>query len=148
MITLMSLVFLFLVQYLESEFISNTIAEGDRIRERNIDIALAIFMSNPIVGVGLGGFHYVSGIIYPHNFFLELLSETGLIGTTLAMLLLFLPLSRCGQGLLHINASNQFIFLILLGTAVRVMFSSDLTESIELFSAVFAISVSKKYYSV
>lgn len=138
------LVFMFVAQYLQSDYITNTIEEGDYTRERIYDLAYEIFLQYPIAGAGLGGYHFITGYTYPHNFFLELLCETGLIGFAISLLILIIPLIRNKQGLLHINVSNQFFFLILLGSFVRVMVSSDLTESIELFSAVFAISSSNK----
>jgi hypothetical protein len=136
---------LIVLNYSHIEVVSNTISEGDFAREALYEQAVLLFMQNPRTGAGLGGFQYVTGEVYPHNFFLELLCETGLIGTISALLLLIVPMVLKKQGLLHVTASNQFFFLILVGTFVRVMVSSDLTESIELFSAVFAISAAKKY---
>ena len=138
------LVFMFVAQHLQSDYITNTLEEGDYIRERIYELAYGIFLQYPITGAGLGGYHHITDYTYPHNFFLELLCETGLIGFTISLLILVIPLIRNKQGLLHINLSNQFFFLILLGSFVRVMVSSDLTESIELFSAVIAITSSRK----
>ena len=138
------LVFMFVVQYLQSDYITNTLEEGDYMRERIYELAYGIFQQYPITGAGLGGYHSITGYTYPHNFILELLCETGLVGFVISLLILVIPLIRNKQGLLHITVSNQFFFLILLGTFIRVMVSSDLTESIELFSAVFAISSSRK----
>ena len=138
------LVLYLFVSNTQIDVVSNTISEGDFAREAIFEQAVLLFMQNPQTGVGIGGFQYITGEVYPHNFFLELLCETGLVGTISALLLLIVPLIVKKQGLLHITASNQFFFLILVGTFVRVMVSSDLTESIELFSAVFAISTVKK----
>lgn len=140
-----AIAFLYFAQNTKIDVVSNTVSEGDYAREAFFILALMLFNQSPYTGVGLGGFFYNTGEVYPHNFFLELLCETGLTGTISALLLLIIPLIRKKQGLLHITASNQFLFLILVGTFVRVMVSSDLTESIELFSAVFAISSVKKY---
>ncbi len=133
-----------ILENLQIEVVSNTLEGGDTVREAIFEQALLLFVQNPVTGVGLGGFDYLTGMEYPHNFFLELLCETGLVGTISALLLLIIPLIWKKQGILHITASNQFFFLIIIGTFVRVMVSSDLTESIELFSAVFAISSVKQ----
>lgn len=135
---------LYALQNIGSETVETTITEGDYQRERIFGQALFLFQTHPLTGVGLGGYYYWTGDIYPHNFFLELLCETGIVGTVVALLLLIIPLIIKRQGILHITASNQFFFLIMMGTIVRVMVSSDFTESIELFSAIFAISAAKK----
>ena len=46
-------------------------------------------------------------------------------------------------GLFHVTNANLFYFLIISALFVRIMVSSDFSESIELFSAVFAISSAK-----
>ncbi len=43
--------------------------------------AMEFFLQHPIVGIGLGGFESIFGKgMYPHNIFLELLAETGILG--------------------------------------------------------------------
>ena len=135
--------FLFVFENLESDVVSRTLSEGDETRFGLFATAILIFKQNPLTGAGLGGFHALSGDIYPHNMFCELLSETGIVGVVGSLLFLLVPLIREKIGLLHITASNQFYFLIVLGIFVRVMVSSNLTESIELFSAVFAVTAVK-----
>ena len=134
---------LFFFENLGSDVITRTLSEGDSARQAFFVEAVAIFMQEPLMGAGLGGFHAITGSVYPHNMFFELLCETGLIGIIASLLLLTVPLISKKQGLLHITKSNQFFFLIVLAIFVRVMVSSDLTESIELFSAVFAITATK-----
>lgn len=134
----------FFLERLDSSSVSNTLAEGDAGRTVLFLQALSIFNDHPLLGAGLGGYHAITDEVYPHNFFLELLCEVGIVGTIAAILFIAVPLIRKKQGLLHLTATNQFYFLIVLGIFVRVMVSSDLTESIELFSAVMAISAVKK----
>lgn len=138
-----TIVVFLLLEKLQISSVSNTIEEGDSGRMILYLQALSIFGDNPLLGAGIGGYHAITEEVYPHNFFLELLCETGLIGTLLALLFLIVPLIRKKQGLLHLTATKQFYFLIVFGIFVRVMVSSDLKESIELFSAIFAITASK-----
>ncbi|WP_165380311.1 O-antigen ligase family protein [Candidatus Finniella inopinata] len=61
--------------------------------------AIKAFVANPVVGLGFGGwpvYHGLSDISYhPHNIFLEIMAETGMVG-----LLLFVAfLTVCVQGL-------------------------------------------------
>lgn len=135
--------FLFIFENLGSDVVNRTLAEGDSARQSFFAEAVAIYLQEPLIGAGLGGFHAITGSVYPHNMFFELLCETGMIGIIASVLFLVVPLINKKQGLLHISASNQFYFLVVLAIFVRVMVSSDLTESIELFSAVFAITSTK-----
>ena len=59
---------------------------------------VAMFRENPVTGVGLGvGWETTSITQEPHNLALELLAETGLLGTG-AFLLLLLTVVRVGRG--------------------------------------------------
>lgn len=134
----------FLLERVQSSSVSNTITEGDAGRTMLYLQALSIFNDHPLFGAGLGGYYAITGEEYPHNFILELLCETGIVGTFFAILFIAVPLVTKKQGLLHLTANHQFYFLIVLGIFVRVMVSSNFTESIELFSAVMAITATKK----
>ncbi len=129
---------------INSEVVSSTLEEGDTGRMLLYAKAIDIFMNNPLTGAGIGGFNSITGDAWPHNFFLELLCECGIIGTLLLLFIVINSLSRKHAGLLYVNSSNMFYFLILSALFVRVLVSSDLPESIELFSAVFAIAQVRK----
>lgn len=136
---------LFFLEHLNSDVVNMTLREGDQGRIALYMESLAIFRDHILVGSGIGGYNAITGNPWPHNFILELLCETGLIGTLVAFMFLILPLVWKRLGLLHVTASNQFYFLVLFATFVRVMFSGDLRISIELFSAVLAISSVTEY---
>ncbi|MFA7466643.1 MAG: O-antigen ligase family protein [Desulfotomaculaceae bacterium] len=60
-------------------------------------VALHAFIQNPAVGAGTGSFAALapaSGVAYPHNLFLELAAELGIIGLVLSLGLVFVPLGR------------------------------------------------------
>lgn len=129
-----------------SDYMSQTVKSGDRGRSLLWMYAVDIFKGSPLLGAGLGGYFALTGEAYPHNFFLELLAETGIVGLLVSVLFLIIHLSKNSAGLFHVTASSQFYYLLLLGIFVRIMVSSDLTESIELFSAVIAITLQNKVY--
>lgn len=131
---------LFLLSLSSSDVVAGTISEGDEGRQLLFLEALTIFQNNPLTGAGLGGFNAITEEGWPHNFVLELLCETGLIGTGLFIIIVVVALYKRKVGLMHITATGQFYFLFLMALFVRVLVSSDLTESIEIFSAVFALS--------
>ena len=134
----------FFLENIQSELISNTLEEGDQARIILYLESLSIFSDNPLMGCGLGGYNAITGEPWPHNFILELLCETGVIGTFVALTSLVSPLLRQQYGLYHLTKSKQFFFLILVAIFVRVMFSGDFRISIELFSAMFAVKAANK----
>ena len=140
------LVFILIVNNMTSDVITKTLQEGDSGRERVMAQAWSIFQSHTLFGAGIGGFHAITREVWPHNFFLELLCECGIIGTALLIFIMIFNLAIKHVGLLHTTNSNMFFFLILLALFIRIMVSADLSESIELFSAVFAISGGKRIY--
>ena len=142
--------FLFIFLLLEnvgSTVIEDTISEGDSDRNMLFIEALSIFKNNMMLGAGIGGYNAITGEGWPHNLFLELLCETGLIGTIVFLFIVIVTLYRKHIHLLYITCSDMFYFLVLLTMFVRVMVSSDLGESIEVFSAVFAVGASRKIRS-
>lgn len=133
-------ILLFVLQNLNVGVVQDTMQEGDQGRMIRYLEALAIFSDHPILGSGLGGYESITGEGWPHNFFLELLCETGVVGTLIFILILLFPMIRNKQDYYHLTSSGMFFFLILLGLFVRVLVSADFRESIELFSAIFAIT--------
>lgn len=136
-------IIMFILNHSSSEVIAKTLSEGDTDRQMLYLEAINIFKENLLTGAGLGGFHALTGDAWPHNFFLELLCETGLIGTISLLTFAIITLFQRKAGLLHVTESDTFFFLILSALFIRVMMSSDLPESIEIFSAVVALSVVK-----
>lgn len=130
------------LENIQSNIIANTL-QGDTGRETHQLEAIAIFLDNQLCGTGIGGFQYITDHSWPHNLILELLCETGIVGLFVSLTIIISSLVLKKQGLFHVTSSEQFYFLILTAIFVRVMVSSDLRESIELFSAVFAITSAK-----
>lgn len=52
-----------------------------------------VFVDQPFFGAGLGGFYALTSIGYPHNIELELLTNTGLVGLALVLVLIGLTVS-------------------------------------------------------
>lgn len=129
---------------LASDAVQSTLTEGDKGRQILFLEAVAIFQSNPLTGAGIGGFNAITDDSWPHNFFLELLCETGLAGVLSLLIVVVAALYKRKAGLLYVTSAGLFYFLFLMSLFIRVLVSSDFTESIELFSAVFAISTSRQ----
>ena len=137
-------VFVFIISKISSDIVDTTLESGEVGRQFLFVEAIAIFKAHPLLGSGIGGFHFITGEVWPHNFFLELLCETGWVGTLIFLVIVVFTMAIKHIGLFHVTNSNMFYFLILSALFVRIMVSSDLPESIELFSAVFAVSAVKK----
>lgn len=110
--------------------------------------AIRIFLENPTFGVGLGGFatYTITDAAWPHNVILEILCETGIVG---AIILIIIIISYFRKNNLSIGfraANNRIYFLVVFALLSRVLVSSDLSESIELFSAIFAVSKTLPLY--
>lgn len=93
--------------------------------------ALEFWTRAPFFGVGLGGFgplmFHLDGRFYPHNVFLQILSELGLVGLALFLPVLIIPLRRLSFARLW-NEPVLFCVLMLgLNNFGYSLFSGDLS---------------------
>ena len=122
----------------EEEGLLNSVAEEGFVegggRGEWLMSGIRQFLEHPIWGVGYGRFmvynYYGS---YPHNLFIELLCETGLIGFTIGVILLFITSVRSRKMLLPI----MFLWLAYF---LRAMVSEDISMNITVFVILFALS--------
>lgn len=134
------LISLYLILQYGDEKTTTTLLSGESDRDLIFIDALRIFSENPLFGVGLGGFAshtVIDSIAWPHNFFLEILCETGIVGSVLLFVILLNYWFKNKVRLKLLTAHRSFYFLAVAVLFLRVMVSSDLSESIELFSALF-----------
>ena len=128
-------------QFLSSlnvDFIANTLESGDAGRTVLLIQGIQLFTDNMAAGVGLGGYHAITGDVYPHNFLVEILCECGLIGLFVFIALIASSFNQAKLSMLYATTNDSYLFLVLLAMLVRVSVSGDFTLSIELFSAIFA----------
>lgn len=130
---------------LNIDYINNTIERGDNGRAILLAQGIQIFNENPLLGSGLGGFHSITGEVYPHNFIIEVLCECGIVGAFVFSVLVFSCFKRAKLSILYSTINNSYLFLIIAALSVRVLVSGDFKISIELFSAIFAtLTISNK----
>ena len=134
------------LENVQSDVISDTLEEGDKGRQGQYLDAWNIFLRYPVYGAGIGGYQAITGDTWPHNFFLEALCETGLVGTVIIITIAIVALVRKHAELLFLTESNMFYFLVIITLFIRLMVSADFRESIELFSAIFAIKAVNNNY--
>ncbi|KOR11801.1 hypothetical protein AMC75_12480 [Staphylococcus carnosus] len=113
------------------------------------ETALHMFIDKPIFGNGIGSFSYVYGGVtaseYPHNIFLEVISEMGLIGLIGLLFLIVYVIYRY----IKINTDKSYetmklsvsILLISLFLFLSVNSSGDLVEN-RIFFAILGLIIS------
>lgn len=130
-----------ILKALDINAVNRTLEEGDSERFIIWTMAFNLFINNPIWGAGLGGFPlYAIDYPWPHNLILEILCECGLYGGISLLVVTIGYLYHNKVSIKHVTLNNYYYFIFLLAFIVRVMVSSDLTQSIGLFSAIFAIA--------
>lgn len=92
------------------------------------------FLSHPVFGVGYGRFMMFNTYdSYPHNLFIELLCETGLVGFSIAMVL------GVFAAIKNRKVFRPFL-LLWLAYFLRSMVSGDISLNIYVFAILFALS--------
>lgn len=109
------------------ERMGNTVEDKGGGRESLWSNAFSHFLENPIFGgkIEIGG-------IYPHNFFIEILMSTGLLGITLFMTVLIKGF-MLGRKNSSINHTNVFALLLLIVGFSQYSFSGGVYTAINLF---------------
>lgn len=123
--------------YMESAMNATTFSKS---LNRNYDDAFKILETDFILGKGLGGFSTNGVRAYPHNLFLELLCELGMVGTLLIIVLIFVPLLVKPNRFQLMTKSNFYALPLIVAIFIRSMMSSDLIDSITLITAIIVIS--------
>lgn len=114
-------------------------SKGDRLRFVFYDIGFKNFLSSPINGIGTAGFNLNgSYFIYPHNIFLEFMSDYGIIG----LIILFVVLMHSLKYFFISIRKNSEPILIPLSTIwifglVNYLFSGSISNNLYFFSLVF-----------
>ena len=102
--------------------------------------ALKCFLGSPLFGIGTGGFYLKFVfiiIIYPHNLFLELASETGIIGLLLILSFVYFSIKYGLSNLKNEYHKNSFLYQQLSITTLTLfcftlwnaMFSGDIIHN-------------------
>jgi len=118
-------------------------------RSTNWIAALGLIKENPYWGHGLGGYFIYGysdpgGGTYAHNVFLELLSETGIVGTMLILgSMFFLRNLRKKISATMQTQSGQIILPLFFIVFLQVMIRSDIATSSMIFAMIAALITRK-----
>ena len=101
--------------------------------------ALMIIDEYPLLGKGLGGYSDNGSIAYPHNIFLEIISEVGFVGLLMILIISLQAMSYNKFSWRALNANGTYAILLLLAIFIRVNASGDLCENIYFFALLFSM---------
>lgn len=99
-------------------------------RGQLIKDAIGSFRENFLFGIGSGNYSQISELQYPHNIFLEMLVEVGIIGS--AIFLLYILVCLRGYQRIQLFFQSNMVFNVFLITAffgIRSMMSGDITSN-------------------
>lgn len=108
-----------------------------------------IMTINPLFGVGFGCYSLYTYKNYPHNIFLELICELGIVGLLImvAILICFLATSPQKNFLRFCTANNSYIFLFAIIFFLRSQISGDMADSMSFICFLLACEPSYKSYN-
>lgn len=94
-------------------------------------LAVQAFTEHPVMGLGTGGFQAYSGLAssYPHNLFLEIISELGIAGVLASALLVLLLVKNfiaCLKLRPQLGPRCDFVLSMVVFGFINAMFSADL----------------------
>ena len=99
-------------------------------RDTLLHDGFAMWMDHPVMGAGLGRFSEFSAMSYPHNFFIELLAETGIVGFALVIVPLAFIFGVIRRNWASVDKRGIAIFALY---AVAAQASGDIYDSRALF---------------
>ncbi|MBQ9470566.1 MAG: O-antigen ligase family protein [Bacteroidales bacterium] len=101
---------------------------------RDVSMPFEVIKVNPIIGVGFGGYPEYADKNYPHNLFLEIAAEFGVLGSIfmLAMVVVSVWASRISVRYKTVNGSYFILFLLLF--LLKSIISGDLSSNVVLFA--------------
>jgi O-antigen ligase len=158
------IVWLVIVSSMLLPFFTSNISTGNLPQSivRRVQLAVSsgqMVANNPLLGVGLGGFvrtlpNYIFSNdsvwwLQPvHNIYLLLLSETGIVGLTIFLLIIIIILKRFEQ-LKRTNSYLMFVFLAIIITGFNDHYWITLQQNQLMLALILGLSIRKKliYYS-
>lgn len=118
------LVFKFLNIYSNSNIQQRVSSNTEDARAHLAKRGIEVFLENPLTGVGLGQFPLQTKLRqFTHNSYAEVLSEQGIIGGILLLIILFVPFIK-GIKRLKKDKTNPFLKLQLLFFATFILYNN------------------------
>ncbi|MDR1475512.1 MAG: O-antigen ligase family protein [Holosporales bacterium] len=123
------------VERIRYDYLQND--ESILLRLKYYKSAWTMFLEHCLIGVGFGGWPYHHGLgdmeCHPHNIFLEIASETGLVGLVLFFSILIVIFSRFTAEKLRSLPLMQTFLCVFLFCFANALKSGDLNDNIAFF---------------
>jgi hypothetical protein len=144
-------VFLIIVPKMGSEHMNRSFSfqrddvEIAYILHRDINTPLSIVKEGGVFGLGFGGYLERTGRGYPHNLLIEILTEYGLVGTIIIVIISFLIINNNGYSIFtYKTVRGGPLILIFIIFFLASMISGDLASNISVFAILFCCVIPKK----
>lgn len=110
---------------------------------RDTSTPFTVMDINPIFGVGFGGYILYADKNYPHNFFLEVIDELGVVGLLfiLAVIGCYLMTNINKNYLRYVSRNGSYVVLLFLMCFLRSMISGDMADSMSFISVMFSMTL-------
>lgn len=126
----------------DSEYINRIFDTSISVQSRlhrDISTPLQSIKDCGLWGFGYGGYYYYSGRSYPHNFFIELISENGYIGSIILLVLIFFIIKVFGfTNIIYyktVQGASMMYFILMFFLTANI--SGDMSSNIILFVLLF-----------
>lgn len=122
-------------------FSSEGFGSSGNARVKYWENAFALWRDKPFVGYGIGSWPLLNSAddhrSYPHNIILEIMVETGILGLTLFILLIYFVFKPTLKTALKIKKNESFFLqILLLVSLLNAMISGDIPDNRFLFTAI------------
>lgn len=134
-------------EHIERMF-SEEMTTAERLH-RDLDTPFKVMNIDPTFGIGFGEYPNYANKDYPHNFFLEILSEEGILGLiilSIILLLYILPIASKENLIFYTTSSGVAPIIFFLVFFVRGMISGDVSSSISFIAVLFCYRV--RHYNI
>lgn len=139
---------LFIVFFSGSSSVQKTVS-GTNVGEslnRDVHMPFEIIQINPVFGVGFGGYADYADKTYPHNLFLEIMAEFGIIGSAIIMFISIIAFCISKISLRYMTYNGSYFVLFFVMFFFKAMISGDLSSNVVLFAII--LSFVKVRYSI
>ena len=125
--------------YFETIFTTEDVGLSHRLN-RDTETPFKVMAIEPLFGVGFGGYPLYANKNYPHNFFLEIFCELGIVGFLFLLLLFaFYFLSNDNKEYInYLTKNNSYLILFFVVLFSHSQISGDMAESMKFITMLLA----------
>lgn len=116
---------------------------------RDIDTPLKVIKVSGVFGLGFGGYGEYTGKAYPHNLFIEILTEYGMLGAVVLIAFSFILIMNNGASVVsYKTARGSPMILLFITFFMASMISGDIASNISVFALLFCCVRAKRISTI